>query len=147
MSSGSTELKERLAQLIPEKRLFSRILPRNTDTRFGRSHSKPSFGWCSWCQVCGLETSLLDPEVRFLFVPPTLAASFDITKINRVSDSEDARSRIFRRNYLQLSKVVNRLLRVFCGFFSPETFPRKLNATVSRRNFTLVPSFRLMSRT
>ena len=151
MSSGSAELKERLAQLIPEKKTFLQNL--------AKEHGHKSLGDVTVNQALGgargvkcmvWETSLLDPEevrffsFRFLLL---LAASFDITKINRVSDSEDARSRIFRRNYLQLSKVVNRLLRVFCGFFSPETFPRKLNATVSRRNFTLVPSFRLMSRT
>ena len=72
MSSGSTELKERLAQLIPEKKTFLQNLAKEHGHKsLGEVTVNQALGGARGVKCMVWETSLLDPEeVRFSFPTP-----------------------------------------------------------------------------
>jgi len=63
MSSGSTELKERLAQLIPEKKTFLQNLAKEHGHKsLGEVTVNQALGGARGVKCMVWETSLLDPE-------------------------------------------------------------------------------------
>ena len=94
---------------------------------FGRSHSKPSFGWCSWCQVYGLGNLTFGSRGGSFSSSSSLAESFDIT--THTQQGIRFRGRTIPDLQKELPPTVEGgepTPEGLCGFFSPETFPRKL---------------------